>query len=51
MIENPEKVETMILQKSGNTETYTFQTDGKLIETTTSVKLLGINKAATGSVL
>ena len=40
IIVNPEKVETMILR---NTETCTSQIDKKLIETTTSVKLLVIN--------
>ena len=43
MILNPEKFQSMTLQKSGSTETYRLQIDGKLIETTSSVKLLGIN--------
>ena len=43
MILNPEKFQSMTLQKPGNTETYRLQIDGKLIETTSSVKLVGIN--------
>ena len=33
----------MILQKSGNTETFKLQIDGKLIKIVNSVKLIGIN--------
>ena len=42
MIVNPEKFQTMIIQTSGSSEIYTLQTDGKLIETKNSVKLIGI---------
>ena len=42
MIVNPEKFQTLIIQKSGSSEICTLQTDGKLIETANSIKLLGI---------
>ena len=43
MIVNPEKFQSMILQRSGNSDAHTIKFDGNKIETTNSVDLLGIH--------
>ena len=43
MIVNPEKFQSMILQRSGNSDAHTIEVDGNKLETTNSVHLLGIN--------
>ena len=43
MIVNPEKFQSLILQRSGNSDVHTIQTDGNKKETTNSVGLLGIH--------
>ena len=43
MIVNPEKFQSMILERSGNSDVHTIETDGNKIETTNSVDLLGIH--------
>ena len=43
MIVNPEKFQSMILQRSGKSDAHTIEIDGKKIETTNSVRLLGIH--------
>ena len=40
---NPEKFQSMILQKSGNSDVHTIEIDDNKIETTNSVDLLGIH--------
>ena len=42
MIVNPEKIQSMILQRPGNSDVHTIEIDGNKIETTNSVDLLGI---------
>ena len=41
---NPEKFQSMILQKSGNSYVHTIEIDDNKIETTNSVDLFGIHK-------
>ena len=43
MIVNPEKFQSMILQRSGKSDAHTIEIDGNKIETTNSVDLLGIH--------
>ena len=43
MIVNPEKFQSMILQRSGNSDVHTTEIDGNKIETTNSVDLLGMH--------
>ena len=43
MIVDPEKFQSMILQRSGNSDAHTIEFDGNKIETTNSVDLLGIH--------
>ena len=43
MIVNPEKFQSMILQKPGNSDVHTVKIDGNKIETANSVYLLGIH--------
>ena len=43
MIVNPEKFQSMILQRSNNSDVHTTEIDGNKIETTNSVDLLGIH--------
>ena len=43
MIVNPEKFQSMILQRSGNSDAHTIEVDGNKLEATNSVDLLGIN--------
>ena len=42
MIVNPGKFQSMILERSGNSDAHTIEIDGNKIETTNSVDLLGI---------
>ena len=42
MIVIPEKFQSMILQRSGDSDVHTIETDGNKIETTNSVDLIGI---------
>ena len=44
MIVNPVKSQSMILQRSGNSDAHTVEIDSNKIETTNSVDLLGIHK-------
>ena len=43
VIVNPEKFQSVILQRSGNPDVHTIEIDGNKIETTNSVDLLGIH--------
>ena len=43
MIVKPEKFQSMILRRSGNSDAHTIEIDGNKIETTNSVDLLGIH--------
>ena len=43
MIVNPEKFQSVILQRAGNSDVHTIEIDGNKIETTNSVDLLGIH--------
>ena len=43
MIVNPEKFQSVVLQRSGNSDVHTVKIDGSKIETTNSVYLLGIH--------
>ena len=43
MIVKPEKFQSMILKRSGNSDVHTIEIDGNKIETTNSVDLLGIH--------
>ena len=43
MIVNPEKFQSMILQRSGNSDGHTIKIDGNKIKTTKSVDLFGIH--------
>ena len=43
MIVKPEKFQSMILRRSGNSDVHTIEIDGNKIETTNSVDLLGIH--------
>ena len=43
MIDNPEKFQSMILQRSGNSDAHKIENDGNKIETTNPVDLLGIH--------
>ena len=43
MTVNPEKFQSMILERSGNSDVHTIEIDGNKIETTYSVDLLGIH--------
>ena len=43
MIVNPEKFQSMILQRSGNSDGHTIKIDGNKIKTTNSVDLFGIH--------
>ena len=43
MIVHPEKLQSMILQRSGNPDAHTIEIDGNKIETRNSVNLLGIH--------
>ena len=43
MIVNPEKFQSMILERSGNSDVHTIEIDGNKVETTNSVDLLGIH--------
>ena len=43
MIVNPEKSQSMILQRPGNSDAHAIEIDGSKIETTNSVDLLGIH--------
>ena len=43
MIVNPVKSQSMILQRSGNSDAHTVEIDSNKIETTNSVDLLGIH--------
>ena len=43
MIANPEKFQSMILQRSGNSDVHTIEIDDSKIETTNSVDILGIH--------
>ena len=43
MIVNPEKFQSMILQRSGNSDSHKIENDGNKIETANPVDLLGIH--------
>ena len=43
MIVNPEKFQSMVLQRSGHSYVHTIEIDSNKIETTNSVDLLGIH--------
>ena len=43
MIVKPEKFQSMILRRSGNSDVHTIEIDGNKIETTNFVGLLGVN--------
>ena len=44
MIVNPEKFQSMVLQRSGSSDVHTVKIDGNKIETANSVYLLGIHR-------
>ena len=43
MTVNPENFQSMILQRCGNSDAHTIETDGNKIETTNSINSLGIH--------